>query len=84
MIPLPPFNVGAWQRIILLESSEILRFYLNGPTLSRGRGKIAYRPNTFDQDCLRTVGVVLLPIFHSLRVPFLNLMPVEIPNCLYY
>ena len=30
------------------EIPEMLKLYLKGPTLSRGRGKIAYRPNTFD------------------------------------
>ena len=47
----PPFNVGDWEGIILLQVSGMCQFYLNRPTLSEGRGKIANCPNPFVQDC---------------------------------
>ena len=55
-----------WWRIP--EIPEMLKFYLNGPTLSRGRGKIAYRPNTFDQDCTFNRGFAYLVVYLSTRL----------------
>ena len=52
-----------WWRIP--EIPEMLKFYRNGPTLSRGRGKIAYRPNTFDQDCTFNRGFAYLVVYLS-------------------